>query len=77
MSCENSCNPRHLQFEADINKLFLYNRDAEEAKAKEFNEMACKASLAVQQMQLLLVRAALVLDIGRNGQPTNRPDVSS
>ena len=27
-------------------------RDAEEAKAKEFNEMACKASLADQQMQV-------------------------
>ncbi|XP_065618220.1 receptor-like protein EIX2 [Quercus suber] len=52
LGCENSCNPRHLQFEADINKLFLYNRDAEEAKAEEFNEMACKASLAVQQMQV-------------------------
>ncbi|KAM4110887.1 hypothetical protein ACJW30_05G025900 [Castanea mollissima] len=24
MSCENSCNPRQLQLEADINKLFLY-----------------------------------------------------
>ena len=34
---------------------FLMNhlgRDADEAKAEEFNEMACKASLADQQMQV-------------------------
>ena len=34
---------------------FLMNhlgRDADEAKAEEFNEMACKASLADQQNQL-------------------------
>ncbi|KAM3747289.1 hypothetical protein ACB098_05G023900 [Castanea mollissima] len=52
MSCENSCIPRQLQIEANINKLFLYTRDADEAKAKEFNEMACKAALADQQKQL-------------------------
>ncbi|KAF3946432.1 hypothetical protein CMV_027300 [Castanea mollissima] len=52
LSCENSCIPRQLQIEANINKLFLYTRDADEAKAKEFNEMVCKASLVDQQKQL-------------------------
>ncbi|KAK4591129.1 hypothetical protein RGQ29_021356 [Quercus rubra] len=47
--------PRQLQFEADINRLFLYTsynrlgRDAEEADAEEIIEMASKASLADQQ----------------------------
>ncbi|KAL0010007.1 hypothetical protein SO802_005115 [Lithocarpus litseifolius] len=52
LSCENSCNPRQLQLEADINKFFLYTRDADEAKAEEFNEMVCKASLTDQQKQV-------------------------
>ncbi|XP_075667822.1 uncharacterized protein LOC142637430 isoform X1 [Castanea sativa] len=47
--------PRQLQFEADINRLFLYTsynrlgRDAGEADAEEIIEMASKASLANQQ----------------------------
>ncbi|XP_075666293.1 uncharacterized protein LOC142636098 isoform X3 [Castanea sativa] len=47
--------PRQLQFEADINRLFLYTsynrlgRDAEEADAEEIIEMASKAFLADQQ----------------------------
>ncbi|XP_075663581.1 uncharacterized protein LOC142633244 isoform X2 [Castanea sativa] len=47
--------PRQLQFESDINRLFLYTsynrlgRDAEEADAEEIIEMASKASLADQQ----------------------------
>ncbi|KAF3964503.1 hypothetical protein CMV_011214 [Castanea mollissima] len=49
---ENSCIPRQLQFEAGINKLFLYTRDADEANVEEFNEMACKVILADQQKQL-------------------------
>ncbi|XP_010258693.1 PREDICTED: uncharacterized protein LOC104598359 isoform X2 [Nelumbo nucifera] len=50
--------PRHLQFEADINRLFLYTsynrlgRDAEEADAEEIIDMASKAPLADQQKQV-------------------------
>ncbi|KAM4099874.1 hypothetical protein ACB094_05G025500 [Castanea mollissima] len=84
LSYENSCIPRQLQFEADINKLFLYTKDADEAKGEEFNEMACKASLADQQKIVEAqelppqpiaapCQSGLGFDIGRNGQPTNRP----
>ncbi|KAF2289365.1 hypothetical protein GH714_035418 [Hevea brasiliensis] len=47
--------PRQLQFEADINRLFLYTsynrlgRKVEEADAEEIIEMASKASVADQQ----------------------------
>ncbi|XP_027360893.1 uncharacterized protein LOC113869011 isoform X2 [Abrus precatorius] len=50
--------PRQLQFEADINRLFLYssyNRlggNANEADAEEIIEMASRASVADQQMQI-------------------------
>ncbi|KAK4261924.1 hypothetical protein QN277_004858 [Acacia crassicarpa] len=50
--------PRHLQFEADINRLFLYtsyNRLGEnsvEGDAEEIIEMASKASVADQQVQV-------------------------
>ncbi|KAL2339397.1 hypothetical protein Fmac_007337 [Flemingia macrophylla] len=50
--------PRQLQFEADINRLFLclsYNhlgKNADEAHAEEIIEMATKASFADQQMQV-------------------------
>ncbi|GLT87093.1 hypothetical protein SLE2022_051930 [Rubroshorea leprosula] len=50
--------PRHLQFEADINRLFLYTsynrlgKDADEADAEEIINMAGKASLANQQKQV-------------------------
>ncbi|XP_044491974.1 uncharacterized protein LOC123215792 [Mangifera indica] len=50
--------PRKLQFEADINRLFLYTsynllgRDADEADAEEIIKMASKASLADQQKQV-------------------------
>lgn len=50
--------PRHLQFEADINRLFLYTsynrigKDADEADVEEIIDMANKASLADQQKQV-------------------------
>ncbi|TKY67752.1 hypothetical protein E2542_SST10648 [Spatholobus suberectus] len=50
--------PRQLQFEADINRLFLYTsynrlgKNADEADAEEIIEMASKASFADQQMQV-------------------------
>ncbi|KAG5008508.1 hypothetical protein JHK85_027050 [Glycine max] len=50
--------PRQLQFEADINRLFLYlsynhlGKNADEAHAEEIIEMASKASFADQQMQV-------------------------
>lgn len=50
--------PRHIQFEADMNRLFLYTsynrlgRDAEEADADEIIDMANKAPLADQQKQV-------------------------
>ncbi|KAA8542794.1 hypothetical protein F0562_023946 [Nyssa sinensis] len=50
--------PRHLQFEADINRLFLYTsynrlgRNADEADAEEIIDMAGKASFADQQKQV-------------------------
>ncbi|GAB4850621.1 hypothetical protein Ancab_029930 [Ancistrocladus abbreviatus] len=50
--------PRHLQFEADINRLFLYTsynrlgKDADEADAEKIIDMASKASLADQQKQV-------------------------
>ncbi|XP_030457082.1 uncharacterized protein LOC115677965 [Syzygium oleosum] len=50
--------PRQLQFETDINRLFLYtsyNRlggDAEESDAEELIQMASKASVADQQKQV-------------------------
>ncbi|CBI29057.3 unnamed protein product, partial [Vitis vinifera] len=50
--------PRHLQFEADINRLFLYTsynrlgRNADEADAENIIDMAGKASLADQQKQV-------------------------
>ncbi|XP_047313342.1 uncharacterized protein LOC124916641 [Impatiens glandulifera] len=53
-----SKDPRHLQFEADINRLFLYTsynrlgRDAEEADAEEIIDMASKASLSDQHKQV-------------------------
>ncbi|OIT28801.1 PREDICTED: uncharacterized protein LOC109212197 [Nicotiana attenuata] len=49
---------RHLQFEADINLLFLYTsynrlgRNADEADAEEIIDMANKASLADQRKQV-------------------------
>ncbi|AED91276.1 putative SET domain-containing protein [Arabidopsis thaliana] len=51
-------NPRQLQFEADINKLFMFTsynrlgRDAEEADAEEIIEMAGKATFSEQQKQV-------------------------
>ncbi|XP_028787795.1 uncharacterized protein LOC114743743 isoform X1 [Neltuma alba] len=50
--------PRHLQFEADINRLLLYTsynrlgKNAVEADAEEIIEMASKASVADQQAQV-------------------------
>ncbi|WCJ43115.1 hypothetical protein M5689_023877 [Euphorbia peplus] len=50
--------PRKFQFEADINRLFLYTcynrlgRNAEEADIEEIIEMASKASVADQQKQV-------------------------
>ncbi|XP_008796483.2 uncharacterized protein LOC103711937 [Phoenix dactylifera] len=50
--------PRHLQFEADVNRLFLYtsyNRLGKNADEKDVNEiidMASKASVADQQKQV-------------------------
>ncbi|KAI0528726.1 hypothetical protein KFK09_001268 [Dendrobium nobile] len=50
--------PRHLQFEADINRLFLYTsfnrlgRNADEKDAEEIIEMASKASVTDQQRQV-------------------------
>ncbi|VVB13691.1 unnamed protein product [Arabis nemorensis] len=50
--------PRQLQFEADINKLFMFTsynrlgRDAEEADAEEIIEMAGKATSSEQQKQV-------------------------
>ncbi|KAL6634798.1 hypothetical protein ACP70R_027469 [Stipagrostis hirtigluma subsp. patula] len=50
--------PRHLQFEADVNRLFLYtsyNRlgeNAEEKDAEEIIDLASKASVADQQKQV-------------------------
>ncbi|KAE9450978.1 hypothetical protein C3L33_17146, partial [Rhododendron williamsianum] len=50
--------PRQLQFEADINRLFLYTsynrlgRNADEKDAEEIIDMAGKASLADQQKQV-------------------------
>ncbi|KAE8022991.1 hypothetical protein FH972_008748 [Carpinus fangiana] len=50
--------PRQLQFEADVNRLFLYTsynrlgRNAEEADAEEIINMADKASVADQQKQV-------------------------
>ncbi|XP_010491453.1 PREDICTED: uncharacterized protein LOC104769030 [Camelina sativa] len=51
-------NPNQLQFEADINKLFMFTsynrlgRDAEEADAEEIIEIASKATLSEQQKQV-------------------------
>ncbi|KAM7487709.1 hypothetical protein LguiB_025193 [Lonicera macranthoides] len=51
-------NPRLLQFEADINRLFLYTsynrlgRDADEADIEEIIDMASKAPLADQEKQV-------------------------
>ncbi|KAJ0038153.1 hypothetical protein Pint_23187 [Pistacia integerrima] len=50
--------PRKLQFEADMNRLFLYTsynrlgRDADETDAEDIINMASKASLADQQKQV-------------------------
>ncbi|XP_024987349.1 uncharacterized protein LOC112522460 [Cynara cardunculus var. scolymus] len=50
--------PRRLQFEADINRLFLYTsynrvgKDAEEADVEEIINMASKAELADQERQV-------------------------
>ncbi|XP_022724904.1 uncharacterized protein LOC111281442 [Durio zibethinus] len=50
--------PRKLQFEADINRLFLYTsynrlgKNADEADAEEIIDMASKASVADQQNQV-------------------------
>ncbi|GAV72250.1 hypothetical protein CFOL_v3_15738 [Cephalotus follicularis] len=50
--------PRQLQFEADMNRLFLYTcynrlgRDADEADAEEIIDMASKASVTDQQKQV-------------------------
>nr|GEW88425.1 hypothetical protein [Tanacetum cinerariifolium] len=50
--------PRQLQFEADINRLFLYTsynrvgKDAEEADVEEIINMASKAALADQERQV-------------------------
>ncbi|KAL8035049.1 hypothetical protein ABFX02_12G072200 [Erythranthe guttata] len=49
---------RHLQFEADMNRLFLYTsykrlgKNAEEADADEIIDMATKASVAEQEKQV-------------------------
>ncbi|XP_010522140.1 PREDICTED: uncharacterized protein LOC104800863 [Tarenaya hassleriana] len=51
-------NPRQLQFEADMNMLFMYTsynrlgRNAEEADAEEIIEMAGQASISEQQKQV-------------------------
>ncbi|KAL1196732.1 hypothetical protein V5N11_024553 [Cardamine amara subsp. amara] len=51
-------NTRQLQFEADVNKLFMFTsynrlgRDAEEADAEEIIEIAGKATLSEQQKQV-------------------------
>ncbi|KAF9608096.1 hypothetical protein IFM89_006023 [Coptis chinensis] len=51
-------NPRQIQFEADMNRLFLYTsynrlgRDATETDAEEIIDMASKAALADQQKQV-------------------------
>nr|POE77018.1 hypothetical protein CFP56_47365 [Quercus suber] len=37
--CENSCNPRQLQFEADIDKLFLYTREGMLIRQKQRSSM--------------------------------------
>lgn len=50
--------PRHLQIEADVNRLFLYTsyyrlgKNAEEKDAEEIIDMASKASAADQQKQV-------------------------
>ncbi|CAL0334222.1 unnamed protein product [Lupinus luteus] len=50
--------PRQLQFEADINRLFLYTsynllgKNADEADAEQIIEMASKSSVEIQQMQV-------------------------
>ncbi|PKA55033.1 hypothetical protein AXF42_Ash003670 [Apostasia shenzhenica] len=50
--------PRHVQFEADMNRLFLYTsysrlgENADEKDAEEIVEMASKASVADQQRQV-------------------------
>ncbi|XP_010688685.2 uncharacterized protein LOC104902571 [Beta vulgaris subsp. vulgaris] len=50
--------PRHLQFEADMNRLFLYTsynrlgKEADEADVDEIIDMASKASLTDQQKQV-------------------------
>ncbi|CAN6252458.1 unnamed protein product, partial [Urochloa humidicola] len=50
--------PRHLQFEADVNRLFLYTsyyrlgENAEEKDAEEIIDLASKASVADQQKQV-------------------------
>jgi hypothetical protein len=50
--------PRHLQFEADVNRLFLYTSyyrlgaNAEEKDAEEIIDMASKASVSEQQKQV-------------------------
>nr|XP_017227253.1 PREDICTED: uncharacterized protein LOC108203054 isoform X1 [Daucus carota subsp. sativus] len=50
--------PRHLQFEADINRLFLYTsykrvgRDASDAEIEEIIDMGSKAPLSDQQEQV-------------------------
>ncbi|KAH7690278.1 hypothetical protein IHE45_02G037000 [Dioscorea alata] len=50
--------PRHIQFEADVNRLFLYTsfnrlgRNADEKDADEIIDMANKASVADQQRQV-------------------------
>ncbi|KAF3962372.1 hypothetical protein CMV_013111 [Castanea mollissima] len=62
--------PRQLQFEADINRLFLYTsynrlgRDAEEADAEEIIEMATAPR-----------RSGLGFAVGRHDQPTDHPVV--
>ncbi|CAN6675236.1 unnamed protein product [Malus baccata var. baccata] len=51
-------NPRQLRFEADMNRLFLYTsynrfgRDADEADVDKIIDMANKASIADQQIQV-------------------------
>ncbi|KAK9663826.1 hypothetical protein RND81_14G001100 [Saponaria officinalis] len=53
-----SKDPRHLQFEADINRLFLFTsyqrlgKDLEEPDVEEIIDMATKASLPDQQQQV-------------------------
>ncbi|KAJ7942673.1 SET domain-containing protein 9 [Quillaja saponaria] len=53
-----SKDPRQLQFEADINRLFLYTsyirlgKNADEADAEEIIDMASKSSVADQQKQV-------------------------